>query len=139
MILRQDRGTVLHALKVSQFPSYDVEGCDWFVVAIDPNRAFAILQRVNLFETARAKDGEVLEVSFSDVSGRFVADDTLYRDGMWPPTELDHCRMVVREDEVLWQASHPEAEVELSTEPVGVDELRDIAGRRLVRIGRGAS
>lgn len=135
MILRQDRGVVLHALRVTQSPSYGVEGCDWFVVEIDPDRAFEILERVNLFGTAKAKDTETLELVFSDASGRFFGDDVLYTRGVKPLDEFDRCRMVVREDDVLWQASHPEAEVELSTEPVGVDELRQIAGRRLVRIG----
>jgi hypothetical protein len=135
MILRQDRGAVLHALRVTQSPSYGVEGCEWFVVEIGPDRAFEILERVNLFGTARAKDAGTLELVFSDASGRFVGDDVLYTRGIQPPEEFDICRMIVREDEVLWHASHPEVEVELFTESIGVDELRDLAGRRLVRIG----
>src|SRR5260221_13766486 len=103
MILRRDRHSVVHALRVLQSPCYDIEGCDWFVLEIDEDLAFRLLDRVALFATAQAKDGGTLEIVFSDISGRFVADiDPLSE--VLGGEQPECCHLVVRAGEVLWRA-----------------------------------
>jgi len=134
MILRRDRHSVIHALQVLQIPCYDIEGSDWFLVELDPDLAWRLLERVSLFAAAQAKDESIVEAVFRDDSGRFVGD-------IDPLTEFDeagqpeYCFLVVRQGEVLWRAVHPDYDLELETEPLSVEELRDVAGRALIRIG----
>lgn len=135
MILRNDRGVTVHALRVSQFPSYDAQGVDWLMVAIDPERAFTLLVRMNLFATAQAKDPETVELVFEDASVRFVDEADLYSDLVTPAAGAEACRLVVREGEVFWRAIHPDYDIEITSEPITADELRECAGAMLVRIG----
>lgn len=134
MILQNDSRAVVHALRVLQSPCYDIEGSDWYVVRVDPDLAFRLLGRLNLFGTAQAKDDALREVVFSDASGRFVADiDPLGEFVQGGETDL--CLLIVRHGLVLWRAFHPDYDVALETETLTVDELREVAGRALVRIG----
>jgi hypothetical protein len=134
MLLRSNRHSAVHALKVLQLPCYDVEGCDWYVLELDPDLAFRLLDRVALFGAVQAKDEGALEVVFADASGRFVSDvDPLaeYLGGGQP----ECCHLVIRQGEVLWRAEHPDYDLTLETEPLSVSELQEVAGRALVRIG----
>jgi hypothetical protein len=134
MILQNDSRATVHALRVLQSPCYDIEGCDWFVVRVDADLAFRLLDRLNLFETVQAKDEALREIIFSDASGRFTAEiDPLGE--FLRGSEADLRLLVVRPGEVLWRAHHPDYDVELETEALSVDELREVAGRALVRIG----
>ncbi len=134
MILQNDPQSAVHALRVLQSPCYDIEACDWFVVRVDRNLAFRLLDRLNLFETAQAKDDALREVVFSDASGRFVADiDPLGEFVLGG--EPDLCILIIRSGLVLWRAHHPDYDVELETETLSADELREVAGRALVRLG----
>jgi hypothetical protein len=134
MILRNDSHSVIHGLRVLQSPCYDIPGCDWFLVDLDPDLAWRLLERAWLFAAAQAKDESIIEAVFTDASGRFVGDiDPLGEfDGAGQP---ESCFLVVRQGEVLWRAVHPDYDLELETEPLSVEELRDVAGRALVRIG----
>jgi len=134
MILRNDSHSVIHALRVLQIPCYDIEGSDWFLVELDPDLAWRLIERLGLFIAAQAKDESLVEAVFRDASGRFVGDiDPLAEfDGAGQP---ECCLLVVRQGEVLWRAVHPDYDLELETEPLSVEELRDVAGRALIRIG----
>jgi hypothetical protein len=134
MILKNDPHAVVHALRVLQSPCYDLEGCDWYVVRIDEELAFMLLDRLNLARTARAKDESLRELVFTDSSGRFVGDiDPLGEFERGDGTERSF--LVVRPGEVLWRAYHPDYDVELETEAISVEELREAAARALIRIG----
>jgi|SRR5581483_720260 hypothetical protein len=133
MIIRRDRHSVVHALRVLQSPCYDIEGCDWFVLEIDQDLAFRLLDRVALFAAAQAKDEGTLEVVLMDASGRFVADVDPLAEYLGGQPEC--CHLVIRAGEILWRAEHPDYDLTLETETLSVEELRDVAGRALVRIG----
>ena len=74
MILRNDSHSVVHALRVLQSPCYDIEGNDWFLVDLDPDLAWRLLERLGRFAAAQIKDPSLVEAVFRDASGRFVDD-----------------------------------------------------------------
>ena len=134
MILKNDPHAVVHALRVLQSPCYDIEGCDWYVVRIDAELAFTLLDRLNLSRTAQGKDEALRELVFADCSGHFVGDiDPLGDFERTGKTDLSF--LIVRPGEVLWRAYHPDYDALLETEAISAGELREAAARALIRIG----
>lgn len=130
-------GARRYRLEVYRGEEY-LEGFDVFVVDITPEYAHRLLERMNLFASAHAKDEELVEMYFCDSSGDFFAADQNSEDQTNPPPPVDEAsrsecnQTVIRAEEVAWFAYPKHGDAHLNTEAIPKKDLLDIAGARLI-------
>jgi hypothetical protein len=130
-------GARRYRLEISHGQEY-LEGFDVFVVDVTPEYAHHLLERMNLFASAHAKDEALLEMYFWDGNGDFFAIDYDREDRSNPmppvsePSRTECNQVIVRAEEVAWFAYPKHGDETLNTEAIPKKDLLEIAGTPLV-------
>ena len=135
-VLPLSDGSRRYRLEVSHGPY--TEGFDVFMIEITPEYAHQLLERMNLFATAQAKDDSLFEMYFWDCSGDFFALDSLQTDDSDPlvpvdePSRSECNQVVIRAEEVVWFGYPKHGDDQLTTEAIPRKDLLEIASAHLI-------
>jgi len=120
---KESKQFVLHVSSTNEY----LNGFDTFVVEISPEFAQLLLDRIKLLEAVQKQDKEAYELYFWDPSGDYFGGDPDEHDADRPPSRAECQQLVVRQDEVNWVAIPKHTDLYVTTDPIRVDQLAEIA------------